>query len=177
MIAITYIPNIITGIRILLSILLLFAKPLSAEFFLIYTLCGVSDVLDGYIARKMNNTSSFGATFDSIADFIFTIIILIIVIPIIKLSSWILLWIACIMLIRLLSLLIGFIRYRAPAFLHTYTNKAAGFFLFSFPFLYPFLGTSITASIVCSAASISALEELVINITAKELQKDRKTIL
>ena len=43
-------------------------EPLSVLFYAIYILCGISDVLDGYIARKSNSVSKSGAFIDSIAS-------------------------------------------------------------------------------------------------------------
>ncbi|WP_312091702.1 CDP-alcohol phosphatidyltransferase family protein [Aminipila sp.] len=168
------IPNILTGMRIVFAMLLVFTRALSLEFYIIYSLCGLTDVLDGYTARKMNSVSSLGATFDSIADFIFFGIILMLLLPIISFSWWILFWITAIALIRLVSLAVGYVKYKDLSFLHTYANKAAGAVLFLFPFLYSIYGQDISAAVVCSTATISAIEELIITLTEKELQKDRR---
>lgn len=177
MIAIKHIPNIITSLRLVFSIILLFIKPFSILFFLFYILCGISDALDGYIARKINSNSSFGATFDSIADLLFITILLIIFIPIIPWSKWMLLGLFTIVFLRFFSLGIGFIKYRTFTFLHTYANKAAGLALFCFPILYYFFGLPITTASVLFIAGISAIEELIIMITSKELHRDVKSFL
>lgn len=46
------VPNILSGLRILLAIILMVIKPFSVMFWIIYAICGVSDMIDGYIARK-----------------------------------------------------------------------------------------------------------------------------
>ena len=51
---IKYIANIVTGFRILGSILLLFFPAFSAAFYMIYILCGLSDMIDGTIARMVS---------------------------------------------------------------------------------------------------------------------------
>ena len=61
-----YIPNIITAVRILGTLFLLWAKLPSLYFFVIYSICGFSDVLDGWLARKTKTTSEFGARLDSV---------------------------------------------------------------------------------------------------------------
>ena len=63
-----YIANIITSTRLLGAIILLFIPYLSKPFFVIYTYCGLSDILDGYVARKTNSTSSLGSKLDSASD-------------------------------------------------------------------------------------------------------------
>ena len=53
-----HIANILTGYRILGSILLLFFPAFSTEFYITYLLCGFSDMIDGTIARKTNTASN-----------------------------------------------------------------------------------------------------------------------
>ena len=48
------IPHIITSLRILLSGMLLGIEPFSPFFLLIYFLCGLSDICDGYLARRLH---------------------------------------------------------------------------------------------------------------------------
>ena len=156
---------------------LLFIDPLSALFFIYYSICGISDVLDGYVARKTNTVSKSGAILDSVADFILVAVMLILFIPMLILDWWQIYWISAIALIRCASLLIGFIKYRALSLLHTYANKGTGFILFCFPFLYHIADLTIAAIIICSAASLSALEELFITVKSKELNRDVKGVL
>ncbi|HGH0401081.1 TPA: CDP-alcohol phosphatidyltransferase family protein [Clostridioides difficile] len=42
----------------------------SLPFWICYFWCGISDILDGLIARKLRQQSGIGAKLDSIADFI-----------------------------------------------------------------------------------------------------------
>ena len=67
------IPNILTLLRIALIPMLVIvyfssikmAMPLAAILFII---AGLTDLLDGYLARKLNQTSAFGAFLDPVAD-------------------------------------------------------------------------------------------------------------
>lgn len=172
-----YIPNLITIIRILGSFILLITQPLSTIFFVIYIVCGISDVLDGYIARKTKTTSHFGAILDSISDTVFIGIILIIFIPLFRLSWWMIFWIGVIALARLISLATGFVKYNTLAYLHTYANKATGFLIFCSPILYDRFGMVLMVCMVCSLASLSAIEELIINIVSKRLDRDIRCII
>ncbi len=168
------IPNLISGLRIVLSFFLLLLTPEKIVFAIVYILCGLTDVLDGYLARKWEVTSKLGALLDSIADVIFIVVILVIFIPIIKWQSWMLVFIGVVAVIRCASVLVGKIRFHEIAFIHTYGNKAAGLVLFCFPFLYQIISLPVVVGIVCSAACVSALEELVIMSTSEELDRDRK---
>lgn len=169
-----HIPNFITFIRILGSFFLLLTEPFSKLFCIIYVICGMSDILDGYIARKIKATSKAGQVMDSIADMIFIVTVLIIMIPIIKIPFWALYWIVAIAIIRIISLFIGFIKYNSFSSLHTYANKVTGGILFCFPIIYMLLGLLIASFLIVSIASISAIEELTINITSKKLNRDVK---
>ncbi len=125
----------------------------------------------------MNVVSKKGQVLDSIADVFMVGGLLSIFLPSLKLPLWSICWIIMIVVIRLTSLGIGFIRYRQLAFLHTYGNKAAGIALFCFPFLYVWLGLYTTTILICLISSISALEELIINTISKRLWRDIKSIL
>ncbi|WP_461613775.1 CDP-alcohol phosphatidyltransferase family protein [Clostridium sp. Marseille-QA1073] len=170
------IPNLITIIRILGTIVLVFIKPFSKIFFIIYFICGIGDVLDGIIARKMNLVSKKGQVLDSIADFFMFIVFLFIFVPNLKFSLLGIYWVVIIAIIRFISLGVGFMHYKQLAFLHTYTNKLTGIVLFCFPFIYVVLGLYTTTILVCFIASISAVEELIINIVSKKLCRDIKSI-
>ena len=57
----------ITLVRIAASALLLVLPWRSAAFFAVYTVAGLSDALDGWVARKTGTASDFGARLDSAA--------------------------------------------------------------------------------------------------------------
>jgi len=173
---INIIPNIITLIRIILSIFIIFFKPLSLLFFIIYIICGLSDIFDGYFARKNNVTSDLGATLDSIADLIFITIMLYILLPIFQIPKWGIIWIIIIIIIRFLSIIIGSIKYKKIVFLHTYLNKATGIILFISPLIYSLFKINFTLYLLCIMGSISAIEELLINIFSTKLSKNIKSI-
>ena len=76
--------NIITGFRVLISIALLFCPVFSPVFYILYLTGGLSDMIDGTIARKMNTVTEFGARFDTAADFVFVVVCLIKLLPVIN---------------------------------------------------------------------------------------------
>lgn len=166
------IPDMITMIRIIGSVILLTVKPLDILFFLIYALCVLSDVMDGYLARKAKACTARGAVLDSIADTIFFFVMLIIFIPVLSWTKTIIIWIASIAFMRILSLIIGFVRYHKSAMLHTYLNKLTGFMLSLFPVIYVSAGVQWTMIILCVIASAASIEELIINIFSKKLDRN-----
>ena len=66
--------NIITGFRGLISIVLLFCPVFSPVFYMLYLIAGLSDMIDGTIARRTNTVSEFGERFDTVADFVFVVV-------------------------------------------------------------------------------------------------------
>lgn len=168
--------TIITGIRMLLTFFLLFTIPLTSTFFLLYISCGISDVLDGFIARKTHTTSSTGAILDSLADTFFLIVVVIKIIPVVTLPTWLWSWALIVLLLRLLAYLIGFIRHRQFISLHTYLNKLTGLLLFLSPLFYLFLTLKTLGLLLISVAVLSACEECLIAFTSKSVDRDRKSL-
>ena len=103
-----YIANILTGCRILGSILLLFFPAFSVAFYIIYFFCGLSDMVDGTIARKTNSTSKFGSQLDTIADLIFVVVSLFKLLPAIHIPQWLWIWGGVIAVIKISNLIWGY---------------------------------------------------------------------
>jgi len=164
------IPNCISFSRIGLSLILIFIKPLGVAFYAIYIICGFSDMIDGFIARKMGTTSAFGEKLDSIADMIMIVVLLFMLFPIINPSNKIIIWIIVISIIRLTVMGVALIKYKTFVSLHTYGNKISGLILFLFPIFISFIHTDVVIYLICIVASISAIEELIIQLTSRELK-------
>lgn len=171
-ISIKQIPNLVSLCRILGTCGLLWVKPLSGAFFLLYFLCGLSDLLDGYLARRFNAVSSFGQTLDSVSDFLFIGVLLYVLIPVLSLPLWALYWTLLIAVIRLGAISVGFFKFKTLAFLHTYGNKLTGLMLFFLPLLYTWLGLETSFVLVGALATASAVEELFIMSGTKVLERD-----
>lgn len=170
-----HVPNTITLLRIALTLVLMFLPLLSAAFLLVYLFAGVSDMIDGFLARKWGVASDFGAKLDSAADVLFCGVLLVRFIPAYVWPVWVLIWIGVIALLRGASLFVCYRRFHQLAFLHTFANKATGFLLLCFPFLLRLIGLDATAIVLCAVASLSAVEELIILLTTKELDLNQKT--
>ncbi len=170
-------PNIISISRIVFSILLIYTKPLSIPFYIIYLICGFSDIIDGYIARKTGTTSRLGEKLDSVADMVMVIILLFMFYPIINPTIPIIAWIILIAIIRFASMIVAFMKYKTFASLHTYGNKITGIILFGIPIFLLFINVDTLLSIACSIASLSAIEELIIQVTSDELRVNIRGLL
>jgi len=156
--------------RIILSPFLLFYLNNKVAFLLISFWCGLSDILDGYIARKTKTESEFGARLDSFADLVLFIILIVSVI--LKKKSEILSFlphIASIFLIRMLNLSIVYFKHRQFAILHTSLNKLTGFLAFISFFSILVLNTRVLVYISIFIGYLSAIEEFLIHLISRNL--------
>ena len=151
--------NIITGSRILFSIALLFFPAFSPWFYALYLVAGVTDMIDGTIARKTGKANEFGARLDSIADIVFVVVCLIKLIPVVGIPVWLYVWIGIIALIRIINIVSGLIMQKRFVLLHTITNKVTGLLLFVLPLTVPFMDLKYTAIPVCAVATFAAIQE------------------
>ena len=101
--------NILTISRIVLTLPLLCLPVLSDPFAVLYVIAGLTDMLDGAIARKTGTVSKVGAKLDTAADFVFTVVCLMKLLPIIELPLYLLIWTAVIAAIKLVNILSGFV--------------------------------------------------------------------
>ncbi|WML33533.1 CDP-alcohol phosphatidyltransferase family protein [Clostridium sp. OS1-26] len=170
------IPNYISISRIIFSLILIYIKPLSVAFYAIYIICGFSDIMDGFIARKTGTASKLGAKIDSMADMIMASVLLIVLYPIVNPTTEIVIWIILIAIIRLAAMVVAMKKYKTFASIHTYGNKITGIVLFIFPICIPYINTTLLIYIICVLASISATEELIIQLTSSQLQLNKKSI-
>jgi CDP-diacylglycerol--glycerol-3-phosphate 3-phosphatidyltransferase len=154
------------------ALMLLFTKPLSISFYVIFALCAISDAIDGTIARKTGTDSKSGEILDSVADFIFVIAFLIVLMPVLSFTQWMLYWILIIVLLRITTFVIGLVKYKAFASLHTYTAKVSAGIIYSFPVLLYLIGLNTTVVIACILASISVMEEIIITIRSDRLDRN-----
>ena len=153
------IANIITSCRIIGSIGLLFCPVFSASFYGLYLFCGLTDMVDGTVARKTGATSTYGARLDTVADFLFAAVSFGKLLPVIRVPAWIWVWAAAIAVVKLASLIRGFLRRRQIPSLHTVMNKASGLCLFLLPLTVAFVELRYTAPVVCAVATIAAVQE------------------
>ena len=151
--------NILTCSRILGSLLLLFFPTFSSEFYLIYIICGLSDMIDGTIARKTNSSSAFGSRLDTIADFIFLVVSLLKILPTIHIPIWLFALSVFILILKISTVTLWYIFKKQFLSLHTIMNKIAGLLLFLLPLTLSFLDIKYSFVVVCFVALFSAIQE------------------
>ena len=151
--------NTITLFRIAAGIVLLLCPVFSPAFYTFYIAAGLSDMLDGFVARKTNTVSRFGARLDTLADYVFVIVCLIKLLPVIRIPIWLYVWIGIIALIKVVNVISGFAVQKTFMAIHSAINKAIGFLLFLLPLTIPVLPLKYCAIVVCAAATFAAMQE------------------
>lgn len=150
-------------------------------FYVIYGCCGITDFLDGTIARAVNATSKFGSRLDSVADIMFLGVMGYKFIPYcigkLQLANWILILAAT--AIHLAAYIVCLARFHKMSTLHTFANKVMSALIFVFPFTlvgdieplyiwYAYIGGVI--------AIYSAIECLLIHCVAKRYNPKNQMI-
>ena len=165
-----------TSMRIVFSFVLLILPIASNRFLVTYTIIGLTDVLDGWLARKTGTASEFGTKLDSIADLLFYGILLLRLFPYLWESLPAAVWyvVAVILFVRVLAYTTAAVKYHRFASLHTWLNKLTGVGVFLLPYVFA-LSTGIVYSwVVCVLALAAALEELAIHLCRKTIFKERE---
>ena len=151
--------NIITGVRILCAIALLFCRPYSGAFYVLYISAGISDMMDGAVARKTNTASEFGARLDSAADFIFVTVCLIKLLPTLAIPVWMSIWTAVIVLVKVSNIVSGYVMGKSFVAVHSVMNKVTGILLFILPLTLRAFDIKHTGAVACTVAAIAAVQE------------------
>ena len=155
-----YIANIITGSRIIFSLPLLFIPLSSAWFYVFYLFCGLTDMIDGTIARKTGAVSKLGAKLDTIADFVFMLVCSIKILPLIRIALWLWVWIIIIASIKIFNIALVFIRKKKLISIHSVFNKITGFALFLLPLSLTFVEVNYSVATICLLATIAVVQEV-----------------
>ena len=143
----------------MLSVALLLTDTFSLPFFLIFALSGLTDMLDGFVARTTGTESELGARLDSIADLVLTITCLMKVLSAASVPAWLWAWVAAIALVKVINVICGLVIERRLVLPHTIANKAAGLVVFLVPFAIPMFGITVPAIVACVVATFAAVQE------------------
>ena len=151
--------NILTSVRVICSLALLFCQAFSIPFYVLYITAGFTDMIDGTVARKTGSVSEFGSRFDTAADLIFVAVCLIKLIPVLKFEIWMYIFIGIIVLIKLINIISGLVIRKKFVTVHSLMNKITGALLFILPLTLGFIDLRYSAVVVCAAAAIAAVQE------------------
>ena len=124
------IPDLLSMSRIVLCLPLLMVDAMTVPFWVLYVIAGLTDILDGFLARRWGVESKLGARLDSLADFVFVLTVGYKFFPLLKLPATLWMMIGLIALIKVANAISSYVVKHKIAFLHTKANKLTGFLLF-----------------------------------------------
>ena len=152
-----HLPNILSSLRIVGAVALLLSNVPGILFWMLYIVCGISDIADGWLARKLKCVTKRGALLDSVADICFVACCAWKLLPILELPQWLWLWAGVIVAIKAVNQFSTLVMYGHCCFPHTTANKWSGFLLF---IAVPMTFWSIAPiTIVASVATFAAIHE------------------
>jgi CDP-diacylglycerol--glycerol-3-phosphate 3-phosphatidyltransferase len=155
--AVKHLPNVISALRIAGSISLLFCDVAGWPFWVLYALCGISDMVDGWLARKLHAETKAGSILDSVADLSFVVCCAIRLLPLLSIPSWLWIWAGIIVVIKIVNQVSAWVVFKRFCFPHTVVNKLTGFLLFlAVP---TFFWTMIPVAVVAAVATFAAIQE------------------
>ena len=152
-----HIPNILSALRIIGAFCLLSCSPATVTFWVIYGLCGISDMLDGFLARKLHAESKAGAVLDSVADICFVACCAIKLIPVLQIPTWLWIWAGVIVIVKIINQISALVVHKRLCSPHTIANKLTGLLLFlSVPLTF---WSFVPIAIVAGIATFAAVQE------------------
>jgi phosphatidylglycerophosphate synthase len=165
------IPNTLTMARVVcVPVLWLLAiARANLPFVILLALAGLSDVFDGYFARRLRQQSGFGAWFDSFADNIVSASIpfwLFFLLPDFVLANLVVL--VAIIVLFVISIMLGIWRYGRIVSYHLYSNKIANLVLYLFVLEAVLVGPSrVFFAVTVFILAIALIEEMAVTLTRK----------
>ena len=152
-----HLPNVISILRIAGSISLLFCEVTGWLFWVLYALCGISDMVDGTLARRLHAESKTGAALDSVADIILVVCCAARLVPVVEIPVWLWIWAGVIVFFKMVNQVSALVVCKRFCFVHTWANKLTGLLLF---LMVPTVFWSvIPIAIVAATATFAAAQE------------------
>ena len=143
-----------------MAVALQFVQSSPAVFWTLYLLCGISDVVDGAVARLAGTASRLGERLDTIADIIFVAVWMLLFIPAIDVGLWLWIWTGVIALIKVVNVISGLAMKKGFVAKHTLANKATGMLLFLLPMVILWEDIKVPYIVlVCLLATFAAIQE------------------
>ena len=118
-----------------MAVVLPFVQSSPAIFWTLYLLCGLSDILDGAVARLTGTVSRLGERLDTLADIVFVAVWMVLFIPAINIGRWLWIWTGIIAFIKVVNVISGLAMKKGFVAKHTLANKASGILLFLLPII------------------------------------------
>jgi CDP-diacylglycerol--glycerol-3-phosphate 3-phosphatidyltransferase len=179
-----HIPNILSVARFPLSALLLFLTSYTIHFIFVFIVIGVTDVLDGFLARKYGWGTPLGAKIDGFADAFFAIctLVALVSLQIYQQFTWyVIAMIGFVALLKLFNLLVTKMKFGIWSSIHTIASKVT-----QVPFFFIVIFIVITGQIALWLNAVlfimlglvlfADLEETIIIVFSTQFDPDAKSM-
>jgi cardiolipin synthase len=154
-------PNFLSCLRLVLIpfVMYAFINQQNELFLVLFLIAGLSDFLDGYLARRYKITSSLGHFLDTLADvpfYLSALIILLLTYPNV-LNEWFV-WILIFVLTSFLPLLSSLYTYKKIVFEHTKLYKLLSSLLFMVVIASLFMNVSVMIPVIITGYIIAHIQ-------------------
>lgn len=174
-------PNMITSIRFVLApFLIYFAYTKELMLFsILFYICGISDYIDGPIARRYNMTSELGSFLDNVAD---ELLLLSGLVFIYLLKSEILidniLAFAVFLSLYLIERILFIVLHKGKPRLHLYSGKTfVRAFYILLPVMFYVSNYGVYLYLILSLGAITLIEQSIIYLKYKEIDVEMKSLI
>ena len=132
--------NALSVLRIILSVALLAPPALSPAFLVLYAAAGLTDMLDGFVARSTKTETVLGLEAGS-------------------LPAWLWAWVTFIAVVKVANVVSGLVMRKRLVMPHTVVNKVAGFVALLVLFAIPTFGVVAPSIPACVVTTLAAVQE------------------
>ena len=177
--------NIISAIRIIAGACLYLFSDITGGFIAIYVVCGITDLLDGPVARKFNSTSAVGAALDTVGDAVTYMALAKILLVKRMIPMWIVCWMLSVLGLHIIAGLVSLKKTKKFYVVHSLFGKILGGSIFVLPFAMWIVSKTgleyiqtvhILLAIIAGFSTIAGIESLAIQSKILDPQTQIKTI-
>lgn len=177
----------ILRIIVIVSLIAFWRNPFSWVPMIMYIVAVSTDVLDGYLARRIKGgETEFGAKLDGFADMILLAVSFFLFVPQMTIFPVIFPLFLGAFVFKMVSVFIGFVKFRQVTTTHTIANKIFWVLYFLSPIIYFFSAVvgganiymwfSIYLLVIFALAIIVTAEEVAILLMVREIDNDIKSL-
>ena len=177
--------NILSATRIVAGAFLYLFSDITGGFIALYVVCGITDLLDGPVARKFNSTSAVGAILDTVGDAVTYMAFVKILLVHHMIPSWIVYWMFGVLGLHIIAGLVSLKKAKKFFVVHSLFGKILGGSIFALPFAMWIVSKTsldyvstvhILIAIIAGFATIAGIESFAIQCKIVDPETKIKTI-
>ena len=177
--------NILSATRIVAGAFLYLFNDITGGFIALYIVCGITDLLDGPIARKFNSTSAIGAALDTVGDAVTYMAFVKILLVQHMIPSWIVYWMFGVLGLHILAGIVSLVKTKKFFVVHSLFGKILGGSVFVLPFAMWIISKTpldymstvhLLMAIIAGFSTIAGIESLAIQCKIIDPETKIKTI-